>query len=137
MTKRIRVQAFGNFEVFLDGAPILFKYERTKEMFAYLVDRAGAYCTSGELLGILFENDSGHEEYMKKLRQDLLNTFNAAGCGQVIIHRRGKLAVDPEQIDCDYYDWVEGRREGLSYHGEYMAQYSWGEETNALLAGEE
>ena len=28
-------------------------------------------------------------------------------------------------------------RQGLSYHGEYMTQYSWGEETNALRAGEE
>ena len=39
VTKRIRVQAFGNFEVFLDGLPVRFKYERTKEMLAYLVDR--------------------------------------------------------------------------------------------------
>ena len=72
VTKRIRVQAFGNFEVFLDGLPVRFKYQRTKEMLAYLVDRAGAYCTNGELLGILFENEPGHEAYLKKLRQDLL-----------------------------------------------------------------
>ena len=49
----------------------------------------------------------------------------------------GKLAVQPKTFDCDDYDWREGRREGLSYHGEYMTQYSWGEETNALRAGEE
>lgn len=37
-------------------------------------------------------------------------------------------------IDCDYFQWlydsVEGRK---MYHGEYMAQYSWAEETNALI----
>ena len=32
--KRIRIRAFGNFEVYLDGTPINFKYSKTKEMLA-------------------------------------------------------------------------------------------------------
>ena len=134
VTKRIRVQAFGNFEVFLDGLPVRFKYERTKEMLAYLVDRAGAYCTNGELLGILFENEPGHEAYLKKLRQDLLETFSRSGCGQVIVHQRGKLAVDPAQVDCDYYDWRDGKGQAVNlYRGEYMSQYSWAEFKHSSL----
>lgn len=125
---RVRIQAFGNFEVFLDGMPMHFKYERTRELLAYLVDRTGAFCTNGELLGILFENESGHEAYLKKLKQDLQNSFQAAGCAGVILHQRGKMAVDPAEVDCDYYDWRNNRGQAINlYCGEYMAQYSWAE----------
>lgn len=126
--KRVRIQTFGNFEVFLDGLPMHFKYERTRELLAYLVDRAGSSCTNGELLGILFENESGHEAYLKKLRHDLLSTFRDAGCGRVVAHQRGRLAIDPSQVDCDYYDWRENKETAINlYRGEYMAQYSWAE----------
>ena len=136
-TKRMRVQTFGNFEVYVDGRPLEFKYSRTKELLAYLVDRRGALCTMGEIQAVLFEDEMGHESYIKSLRRDLQVTLEEAGCGGVLVRQWGKLAVQPKTFDCDYYDWREGRREGLSYHGEYMSQYSWGEETNALLAEEE
>lgn len=91
----------------------------------------------GEVQAVLFEDETGHESYMKSLRQDLQVTLDEAGCGGVLVKQWGKLAVQTSAFDCDYYDWREGRREGLSYQGEYMSQYSWGEETNALLAGDE
>ena len=60
-TKRMKIRAFGNFEVYLDGNPMGFKYSKTKEMLAYLVDRKGALCTNGEIMAVLFEDDNGHE----------------------------------------------------------------------------
>ena len=56
-TKRMRVQTFGNFEVYVDGRPLEFKYSRTKELLAYLVDREGALCTNGEIITNLFGDD--------------------------------------------------------------------------------
>ncbi len=50
--KRVRIRTFGNFEVYLDGNPIGFKYSKTKEMLAYLVDRKGALCTNGEIMAL-------------------------------------------------------------------------------------
>ena len=135
--KRVRIQTFGNFEVYVDGKPLEFKYNRSKELLAYLVDRRGALCTMGEIQAVLFEDEAGHESYLKSLRRDLQVTLDEAGCGDVLVKQWGKLAVQPQTFDCDYYDWREGRREGLSYHGEYMTQYSWSEDTNALLAEEE
>ena len=131
--RRMRVQTFGNFEAYIDGMPIAFKYSKTKELLAYLVDRKGALCTSAELQAVIFEDDSGHESYMKSLRRDLLETLEAAGCGNVIAQQRGKLGVVPDRLDCDYYDWCEGKRMGISWHGEYMVQYSWAEYTSAML----
>ena len=34
--KRVRVQTFGNFEVYIDNCPVAFKYNKTKELLAYL-----------------------------------------------------------------------------------------------------
>lgn len=135
--KRVRVQTFGNFEVFLDGRPMEFKYRKTKELFAYLVDRVGAQCTVGEMISVLFEGDQGHETYFKSLRRDLLDTLEAAGCPEVISQQRGSLGVLPEQVECDYFDYLSGRGKGkTAYRGEYMTQYSWSEYTNGLLANQ-
>lgn len=131
-SKRIQVWCFGNFEVYLDGIPLEFKYQKTKELLAYLVDRRGALCTNGEIIANLFDDDN-HDAYLRSLRKDLLDTLGAAGCADIITQQRGRLGIVPEAIRCDYYDWCDGKRMGNSYLGEYMMQYSWGEYTNAVL----
>ena len=132
--KKLKVQTFGNFEVYLDGKPLAFKYRRTKELFAYLVDRVGAMCTVGEIIGILFEDESGREDYFQKLRRDLLSTLEEAGCADAIVHKRGMLGVVVTEMQCDYYDYLNNKKDLAScYFGEYMSQYSFAEYTNAQL----
>lgn len=132
--KRVKIRAFGNFEVYLDGSPINFKYSKTKEMLAYLVDRKGALCTNGEIIATLFEDDDGHDAYFRSLRKDLTDILEAAGCGEILSQQRGRIGIIPEQVDCDYFNWCSGMRSASNaFHGEYMTQYSWGEYTNAML----
>ena len=131
--RRMRAQTFGNFEVYIDGVPISFKYSKTKELLAYLIDRRGALCTSAELQAVIFEDDGGHESYMKSLRRDLIDTLDAISCTNVIAQQRGKLGVVPDNLDCDYYDWCDGKRMGIVWQGEYMVQYSWSEYTAGVL----
>ena len=135
--KRVQFQAFGNFEVYLDGKPIIFKYSKTKELLAYLVDRRGALCTNGEIMATLFEDDRGHEAYFRSLRKDLTDVLEAASCGEIISQQRGRIGIIPELVDCDYFRWCDGNRSpGNAYRGEYMTQYSWGEYTNAMLSNQ-
>ena len=132
--KRLKVQTFGNFEVYIDGKPVTFKYRRTKELLAYLVDRVGAMCTVGEITGIIFEDEGGREDYFQKLRRDLLSTLEEVGCANAIVHKRGMLGVVVSEIQCDYYDCLGGKKSFSScYFGEYMSQYSFAEYTNAQL----
>ena len=131
--RRMRAQTFGNFEVYIDGVPISFKYSKTKELLAYLIDRRGALCTLSELQAVIFEDDGGHESYMKSLRRDLIDTLDAISCTNVIAQQRGKLGVVPDNLDCDYYDWCDGKRMGIVWQGEYMVQYSWSEYTTGVL----
>jgi two-component SAPR family response regulator len=132
--KRLKVQAFGNFEVYLDGKPLVFKYRRTKELFAYLVDRVGALCSVGEIIGVLFGDEGGREDYFQKLRRDLLSTLEEAGCEGAVVHKRGMLGVVITEIQCDYYDCLNKKKDfDTSYLGEYMSQYSFAEYTNAQI----
>ena len=132
--KKLKVQAFGNFEVYADGKPLAFKYRRTKELFAYLIDRVGAMCTVGEIIGILFEDEGGREDYFQKLRRDLLSTLEDVGCANAIVHKRGMLGVVVTELQCDYYDYLNKKKDlATVYFGEYMSQYSFAEYTNAQL----
>ncbi len=134
---RLKVRAFGNFEVFdQQGIPLVFQYAKTKEMLAYLIDRKGAFCTNGEIMGILWgdEASSSKQSYLKNLRTDLGSALKNAGYENILIRRRGMIAVVPDQIDCDYYDWLKGIPSAINaYRGEYMVQYSWSEFTNSQL----
>ena len=89
--------------------------------------------TFAELQAVIFEDSGNHDSYMKSLRRDLLETLESIGCGDVIAQQRGKLGIMPDKLDCDYYDWCDGKRTGIVWHGEYMAQYSWSEYTAGVL----
>lgn len=132
--KRLQIHTFGNFEVLYNGTPLKFKYQKTKEMLAYLVDRKGAMCSSDEILVVLFEDDGDHKAYYHRIRSDLLAAFANIGCENLIQQQKGMLGIAVQEVDCDYYDYLNGKAslEKL-YHGEYMAQYSFAEITNGEL----
>ncbi|MEG0050346.1 MAG: response regulator [Clostridia bacterium] len=130
---KVWIQCFGNFEVFADGEPIKFAYSKTKELLAFLIDRKGAFCSNGEIIGALWEDNSDsvkRNSYLRDLRADLLTIFTSLGAEECIRKQRGVMAVSPDQIACDYYNWMQGDIEAINaYRGEYMSQYSWGELT--------
>ena len=131
--KRLQILTFGNFEVLYNNTPLKFKYQKTKEMLAYLVDRKGAMCSADEIIAILFDDDD-HKSYYQRIRSDLRSTFASIGCESLILQQKGLLGLSVNEIDCDYYDYLNGKAslEQL-YNGEYMAQYSFAEITNSEL----
>lgn len=128
--KRVQFVCFGNFEVYCDSRPICFKYNRTKEMLAYLVDRKGAACSMKEVEAVLFEDDQ-HRSYMYQIRLDLVNTLTELGIDDILVQSRGHLGIDPEKVSCDYYDYLDGKLEVPVK--EYMSQFSFSEITYATL----
>ena len=51
--KKVQVKCFGNFDVFHEGAPLRFSYSKSKEVFAYLIDREGVGININELNAVL------------------------------------------------------------------------------------
>ena len=123
-TKLLQVKCFGNFEVFKDGAPIKFKYQKSKELFAYLVDREGASVNINELNAVLWEED--HKSYLRNLIADISETLKQIGGSEVFIKRHNECFIDPTKVDCDAYNFKKGDPDAIRmYRGEYMIQYSW------------
>lgn len=132
-TKRLQFHTFGNFEVLYNNNPLRFKYQKTKEMLAYLVDRKGAMCSTDEIIAVLWDEDD-HKSYYQRIRADLLSTLASVGCESLILQQKGMLGLAVKEVDCDYYDYLNGKISLENfYHGEYMAQYSFAEVTNAEL----
>ncbi|WP_036606478.1 response regulator [Oribacterium sp. P6A1] len=133
----LRVQTFGNFEVLKNNQVLHFQYNKTKELFAYLVDRCGALTSNGEILGVLWEDDANPERkssYLQNLRADMVSTLTEAGFPDVVVRQRGTIAIVPDKIECDMYEWKKDRKNAkVRYTGEYMNQFSWAEYSKGAL----
>jgi len=135
--KRVRVQTFGNFEVFVDENPVLFTRSKTKELFAYLVSRKGALCSNNEIIAVIWENKNDTpalQSHFRILVSDLIKTLKSLNVENIIIRKWKQLAVVPGSISCDFYEMLDGNVKAVnSYAGEFMAQYSWAEIDAAYL----
>ena len=101
--KKIQVKCFGNFEVFYNGHPVKFSYKKSKEVFAYLIDREGAAIDINELNAVLWEED--HPSYLRNLIADIQTTLKSIGCEDVFIKRHNEAYIDVEKVDCDAYEY--------------------------------
>ena len=125
------IKTFGNFEVFVDGKPLVFEREKAKEMLAFLVDRAGASVTTEQMAVVLWEDrpyDKTLKNYVSTVLGSLRRTLHKVGIEDILIKTRNHLSVHPEKIKCDAYDYEKGIVSAVnSFRGEYMANYSWAE----------
>ena len=136
-TKRVSVQTFGNFEVFVDNAPLAFARSKTKELLAYLINRRGSFCSNDEIIAAIWEEKADTQAlkgHFRHLVADLTLTLNNKGIESMLLKKHGYLAVAPDTFQCDLYDFYSGKPSAVnSYAGEYMAQYSWAEFINGYL----
>ncbi|MBE6777285.1 MAG: response regulator [Ruminococcaceae bacterium] len=131
--KPLTVKCFGNFEVYAKGEKLTFKRSKTKELFAFLIDRNGAGVKVAEIGVALWENDKEqkNQNYIHQLFRDMRQTLEAIGMEEIFERNNYLYSVNPEKIDCDYYSYLKtGKPEFI---GEYMSQYSWAEGTCGLL----
>lgn len=129
---RVRVQAFGAFEVFVDGAPLRFPLAKCKECLAYLVDRHGACVSFSALASVLWEDriyDRPTQNSMHQVVHRMIGALRDAGVDDIVLRRRDGMAVDVSKVECDYYRALDEGRLPSMFMGEYMANYSWAEST--------
>lgn len=133
----IRVQTFGNFDVFAGGKPVYFSRSKAKELFAFLIDRKGSGVNSAEISAALWE-DKAYDRNLRNQTQTVISQMirnrKDAGIDHCVIRKWNYLAVDPACFNCDYYNFLAGDLMAInSYTGEYMSNYSWAEFTVAYL----
>ena len=132
--KLLTIKCFGNFEVLYNGEILPFRRKKSKELLAVLIDRNGAGMTAKQICAILFSEDSDDNKnsaYLRQLVLDLKNTLKTIHAETILKHDTPYYRIDPNLVKCDYLSFLEtGKPE---FHGEYMSQYSWAEQTCAML----
>lgn len=136
-SSRIEVRTFGKFDVYVDGTPLFFKYSKAKELFAYLVNARGGDVSMEQVISVLWEDrayDSKVKQLYRKAVSIMRATFREVDCQDICSYYRSYLAVNNKMFQCDYYQFMEGNKEKRkSFMDNYMPEYSWAEETNAML----
>lgn len=131
--KPLEVKCFGNFEVYANGERLTFKRSKTKELFAFLVDRNGAGVTVAEIGVALWDNDEEqkNQNYIHQLFRDLRQALESVGVTEIFEKNNYSYSINPQKVECDYFSYLKtGKPE---FYGEYMSQYSWAEETCGML----
>ena len=135
--KRIKILTFGNFDVFVDGAPLKFERKQSKEILAYLIDKRGTSATYAELAAMLWEDEEYDRTKQKNLQvyiASLVKTLHSVDVKDLILKNRQGILVNTKIVDCDYYRFLEGDTRVInSFTGQYMSTYSWAEFTVGYL----
>ncbi len=125
---KLFVRCFGEFEVFFDGIPLKSLTKKAKELFAFLIDKAGAFCSTADITRALFFDKA--ESYYRVAKVDLEKALGEIGAGDVLIKEWNKLGVDRSKVSCDYYEYLSGNPATVNlYKGVYMSQYDWAKGT--------
>ena len=133
--KRIQVRTFGRFDIFIDGNPVRFSNAKAKELLALCIDRKGGTVKMEEAIDKLWEDLPFNENVKTRYRKAVayLNAlFLEYQLPGVFVSGYGTCHIKKDSVDCDYYEYLESGGTA-SFFGEYMFEYSWAEETAALL----
>ncbi|MGN0815116.1 MAG: response regulator transcription factor [Candidatus Coproplasma sp.] len=123
---RLTVKMYGHFECYLNGRRVEFSSQKEKELFALLLYYNGKRLSMNDAIACMWGD---HDvEKAKKLYRDAVwrlrktlqrINFNCVEFG------RAEIALDKRGINCDYWDFLEGR---TAEGGELLVNYDWAEE---------
>lgn len=137
--KRVYFRTFGRFDMFVDGRAVYFGNAKAKELLALCVDRRGGIVTIEEAADKLWEDrvyDSRVKNLYRKAVMYIRQILGECGAEEIFYGNRGCCQIDIMKVDCDYYDLLKGNPDAIRswrVTRTYLQEYSWAEETCAML----
>jgi len=135
--KHLTAHMFGRFDVFLDGQALCFKNAKSKELLALCMDRCGGNVSMEEVIDKLWPERAYDEKVKRLYRKAVMNlrgTLREKGITEFFQTARGSCHISKEEVECDYYTYlIEPEKNEKMFQGDYLFDYSWGEETLANL----
>lgn len=135
--KFVTVKMFGRFDVFVNGSLLYFKNAKSKELLALCMDRCGGSVSMEEAVDKLWPERTYDEKVKRLYRKAVMNLQGALrekGITELFRTERGSCHISRGEVECDYFTYlVEPDKNSKMFQGEYLFDYSWGEETLANL----
>ena len=137
--KTLYIQTFGRFTVFRNGQPVPLT-GKAKEILALVVTRRGKEISNEEIYSTVWEDrpygNAQMTVYYNALRR-LKLLLQQEGISDLLVStKRGQL-VNTAMFDCDYYAWQDkNMAERDRFEGEFLSEYSWGEQILANIYSE-
>ena len=140
VVSHIAVHTFGNFDLLVDGKRVDFARSKAKELLACLVDQKGIRLSRAEAFHKLWPDEEYTRPKQKQLDviiRSLRTTLEENGIGEILLMENGTLRIVPQALDCDMYRLFAGDKTCENeYQGEYLAPYSWANQTEGQIASE-
>lgn len=137
--KRVYFRTFGRFDMFVDDRAVYFANAKAKELLALCVDRRGGIVTIEEAADKLWEDrvyDSRVKNLYRKAVMHIRQVLGEYGVEEIFFGNRGCCQIDIMNVDCDYYELLKGNPDAVrswKMTRSYLQEYSWAEETSAML----
>lgn len=137
LRKQVFVRTFGAFELFVDGKPVAFPDEKTKELLALLVNLRGGVLSLSEAARALWNDEKAGEDAVIRCRQAfkrLQEALKAAHLHGIIDKNEHGAFVHTDIMDCDLFQYLDGDLKTMrQFTGEYMTGYAWAEDERQRL----
>lgn len=99
--KKVVIRINDTFDVFVDGSPIAFRNEKSKELFRIMVEKNGAYVGAAHAIRLLWPGEESSKTIQSRYRQTALrlnNILKEYGIGDIIENRSGQRRIIPEKV---------------------------------------
>lgn len=96
---RIQFRMDGGFDCLMDGVPVQFSRNKTRDLMEYLAGKHGAMATDKELLMTLWgKENASTKSALRTVKAEMVNLFRDAGCEDAIIKYRGRIGIMLDKI---------------------------------------
>ncbi len=137
LPKRVFIKTFGSFDLFVDGELVEFVNQKAKELLAICVDCEGGEVAMRKAIALLWEGRPYDDRVKNLYRKAILylkGLFQQYEMENIFVHSRGNCHINRMEIQCDFYEVINGKRmKDSTFDGRYMMNYSWAEETCGRL----
>lgn len=126
LEKKVKIQCYGDFQIYSDHQPVAFRSKKAKELAAILVHRNGQVVTPEEAFHIMWpgkEYDNYTGSAYRKVLAKLNTTLKNHGCEEILLRTPKGCRINKNAVECDYYDHLDGKNVDCS--GGFLQEYKW------------
>jgi len=107
--RELKACCHDHFSLYANGQPVIFRKERTAELFAYMLYKHGGDVTNGELIGILWGDEPDKQDLLRKYIKDMRDCLAEIGADDLLSKKRGSIClnINALQIEGDPSDLPE------------------------------